>query len=55
VLRDRSLAKRVGEHARALVSERFGWGTAVDEFLKVCERAVAVNPKTSRAGRATAA
>lgn len=55
VLRDRSLAKRVGEQARALVSERFGWGAAVDEFLNVCEHAVAVKPQAIKTGRATAA
>ena len=39
-LEDQALARRLGEQARALVCERFGWEHAADSFMQICEGVV---------------
>jgi glycosyltransferase involved in cell wall biosynthesis len=39
VLGDARLANRLGERARAVVCEKFGWERAADSFAGICERA----------------
>jgi glycosyltransferase involved in cell wall biosynthesis len=40
VLRDSSLANRLGEKARAIVCEKFGWEHAAVGFARICEQVV---------------
>ncbi len=39
-LSDATLAANIGERARALVCERFGWERAAQAFMQVCEKVV---------------
>src|SRR5215210_3185750 len=39
-LRNESFARRIGQRARAIVCERFGWGVAAGVFADVCESVV---------------
>ncbi|MFY9555530.1 MAG: glycosyltransferase, partial [Blastocatellia bacterium] len=40
VLTEPALAQRLGERARALVCEKFGWEQAAHSFANICERVV---------------
>jgi len=39
LLSEPALAKSLGERARAVVCEKFGWERAARSFAEICERA----------------
>ncbi|MEJ7699138.1 MAG: glycosyltransferase [Pyrinomonadaceae bacterium] len=43
LLKDKNLAKKVGERAAQTVREKFGWRKVADDFAELCERAVERN------------
>jgi glycosyltransferase involved in cell wall biosynthesis len=40
LLKDKSLAGKIGERAGKTVREKFGWQKVADDFAEICERAI---------------
>ncbi len=40
LLKDKSLAREIGQQAAHTVREKFGWQTVADDFAKLCEKAI---------------
>jgi sugar transferase (PEP-CTERM/EpsH1 system associated) len=45
LLKDKNLAKKIGERAAQIVREKFGWRRVADNFSALCEKAVESNKK----------
>ena len=42
LLKDKALARKIGEQAAKTVREKFGWQKVADDFAEICERAIEV-------------
>ena len=42
LLRDKSLAEKIGKQAAKTVREKFGWQKVADDFAEICERAIEI-------------
>jgi glycosyltransferase involved in cell wall biosynthesis len=48
LLKNKSLARRIGEQAAQTVRRKFGWQTVADNFAGLCEKAIAVSENKLR-------